>query len=1024
MHRKPQTPQRFPRVGLWVLLVSALLVPGELFGSANLLNTPGLPNYDSRSGSSVPPSSQALSIVASLGAKASWNAFGTPSSLIKYGGYLATGQNGDPVTAAKNWIRANKALFRLSDAGVDSLELLNDSTMAGYGGHAVIFRQTFGGLPATQDGMITVGIVNGKIGYVSSSAVGDQVAPGAANISVVDAWVNAALNVGRIVSPADVLKAHVDPKNGWTMLNVNGFTQPQYSRLVAFPTVTNGVRPAYEINVIDLKGGELTGYTLFVDAQTGEVLFRRNAVQQAVEQDVQTFQGSYTYNPGPPPTGVCGSHPFVVGAGEGSIDVTAAATLATNDIVLKLLLNGVTVASSDTATSPEAIHYSPGGGVVAGNYTVQVCPFLGDGVIPTVHTAPFTYAGTFSVHPVGTSTFPYPPVWTWFLANPPLDYSSTDTRKDGCWETTVDGAPVADCDTPPGALINLAARSPWEHDIQLNRPTFTTLGNAANTAEAWLAADSPFGSLGPGPFASRPVSNERIYDFPWTNQWYTSNCSPTVFASPTRNDIDASTAHLFSVHNRMHDWSYFLGFTERNSNLQENNFGLTAPGPFPAGRENDREIGSAQAGGISGAPPSFLGRDNANQLTLQDGIPGLTNQYLFQSIGAGLYVPCVDGTYDMSIVGHEYTHAISNRMVAGPDSGLLSEQGSAMGESWSDQVAVEFLMEHNLLPTSDENPWAMGPYATGNKQTGIRNYSLDANPLTYGEYGYDMPGPEVHSDGEIWNGAGYDLRQALVAKYNGTFPASNVQRQLDCAKNIYPVTQCPGNRRWIQIVFDAFLMMPSDVSMLGARNAYLAADMMRTAQGGWTSNQKELWRAFANRGMGEHAATNSGDDTEPVPNYESPMENEVNFQFVVVDKDTSAPVKAKIYVGNFEARSTPIADTDPGTPLSDQAKFLAGKTFPFLVVAPGYGHVRFPRFVWSGFVGQTVVLTTGCPRTGRRRPTGRRPQERASTSTSSSTTPRRPTGPCSIARPASTALKSPSSSRAAPRRSPRSTSPP
>ena len=35
---------------------------------------------------------------------------------------------------------------------------------------------------------------------------------------------------------------------------------------------------------------------------------------------------------------------------------------------------------------------------------------------------------------------------------------------------------------------------------------------------------------------------------------------------------------------------------------------------------------------------------------------------------------------------------------------------------------------------------------------------------------------------------------------------------------------------------------------------------------------------------------------------------------------------------------------------------------PFLVVADGYGHVRFPRFVWSGFVNQTVVLTTKMPK--------------------------------------------------------------
>ncbi|MEJ7743085.1 MAG: hypothetical protein WKF73_11330 [Nocardioidaceae bacterium] len=33
------------------------------------------------------------------------------------------------------------------------------------------------------------------------------------------------------------------------------------------------------------------------------------------------------------------------------------------------------MATSDTATSPEAITYSPAGGVPAGDYTVEVCEF-------------------------------------------------------------------------------------------------------------------------------------------------------------------------------------------------------------------------------------------------------------------------------------------------------------------------------------------------------------------------------------------------------------------------------------------------------------------------------------------------------------------------------------------------------------------------------------------------------------------------------------------------------------------------
>ena len=120
------------------------------------------------------------------------------------------------------------------------------------------------------------------------------------------------------------------------------------------------------------------------------------------------------------------------------------------------------------------------------------------------------------------------------------------------------------------------------------------------------------------------------------------------------------------------------------------------------GRDGDPEIGNVQAGALTGGAPSYLGRDNANQITLNDGVPGITNQYLFQPIAGAFYGPCVDGDFDTSVFGHEYTHAISNRMVGGPDDGLTGFQGGAMGESWSDLVALEYLHAHGYVPLDGE----------------------------------------------------------------------------------------------------------------------------------------------------------------------------------------------------------------------------------------------------------------------------------------------------------------------------------
>ena len=93
----------------------------------------GLADLDARTGK-VDPTAAQKQLVSSLGATATWNRFGTPQSLIRYGGYLATGLGSDPVAAAKTSSANNKALFRLSDQGVANLQLANDSPMAGSAG--------------------------------------------------------------------------------------------------------------------------------------------------------------------------------------------------------------------------------------------------------------------------------------------------------------------------------------------------------------------------------------------------------------------------------------------------------------------------------------------------------------------------------------------------------------------------------------------------------------------------------------------------------------------------------------------------------------------------------------------------------------------------------------------------------------------------------------------------------------------------------------------------------------------------
>ncbi len=972
-----------------VVLLTLSLFPGTrtVLAQLNIWDTAqGLPDLDNRVGSVAPTGAQ-VAKVEGLGARAQWNRFGTVHTMLKDGGFLATGFTGEPVAAAREWVRANKELFRLSDQGVTDLELLSDGTMPYSNAHAVLFRQRFGGLAATQDGLINVAIVDGNIYHVWSSSAGDQAAPGAAALTPLQGWLAAAANVNRTVPPSAIANVALDEKNkDWTLIKVAGYPQDQRVRLIGLPTPNSGVRPAYEANVVYVAGHISDAYTVFVDAQTGGILYRINRTNWLNPKEARgnrksdpnapettVFQGTYV-----PQAFPCGSarHHFTVAAGKTRIVVQVSAGIPVNDISVSLLFgsdpNPVLLATEDTGTSSEALNYAPANGVPAGEYQVQVCQTPNTMGVP--QTAPFNYAGTFTTDDSVTPTagLPYPPKWKYFRANPPLDYTTNDTRIVGCWEVSPLGMPVPGCQNEEK---NIASRAPWDYIFKSGTFTGTLRGNNAQTAESWGSPLTPS-----TPYA--PTSAAREYIFPWKNEWKTrttlgattKGCDPTILvhsnpnsnlnpAGNTDSDIDAAITQLFVTHNRFHDFSYFLGFTEQNSNLQLDNFGNTA-----TSRENDPELGNVQAGAVSGGSNGmYLGRDNANQIALQDGVPGITNQYLFQPIAAALYSPCVDGDMDVGIVGHEYTHAISNRMIGGPDVGISGAQGGAMGESWSDLDAAEYLFENSFVPTADEDPTAVGIYATQNKKLAIRNYSLANNPLNYSNIGYDTPGAEVHADGEIWNGTNWEIRQNLVDKYNAQFPSTDMARQKACAEGKFAPEACAGNRRWLQLMYDAFLLQPGATSMLDARDAFLAADMARF--GG--ANQVEIWRAFAHRGMGVDAYTNGTGDTAPIANFQSAVENNaatITFQAVAQDESNAPITNARIIVGRFQARSRQIADTDPVTVvdttnattrrmtlnLSDTAKFTPG-SYELIVQAPGYGVQRFNRTFTANQTATMVV---------------------------------------------------------------------
>jgi extracellular elastinolytic metalloproteinase len=90
--------------------------------------------------------------------------------------------------------------------------------------------------------------------------------------------------------------------------------------------------------------------------------------------------------------------------------------------------------------------------------------------------------------------------------------------------------------------------------------------------------------------------------------------------------------------------------------------------------------------------------------------------------------------------------------------------------------------------------------------------------------------------------------------------------------------------------------------------------------------------------------------------------------FQATSSETGNPaVKARIYVGHYEARVSPIADTDPATNapstarannLDEKATFAPG-TYEFIATAPGYGAVRYQDEQDADPVNATDCNTAG-----------------------------------------------------------------
>ncbi|HUR54512.1 MAG TPA: M36 family metallopeptidase, partial [Gemmataceae bacterium] len=351
-----------------------------------------------------------------------------------------------------------------------------------------------------------------------------------------------------------------------------------------------------------------------------------------------------------------------------------------------------------------------------------------------------------------------------------------------------------------------------------------TRGNNVSAQED--ADDNNSGGARPG------GGPDRIFDFP-----FNTSLSPSGY-------VPAATTNLFYFNNVMHDVTHRYGFDAVSGNFQTNNYG-------GGGLGNDAVQADSQDGS---------GTNNANFGTPPDGSAPRMQMYVWTAA-----TPDRDSDFDNGIIAHEYGHGISNRLTGGPanSNALNALQSGGMGEGWSDFFAMMLTQRPTDLPG---DRYGMGTYVLNQPPTGngIRSfpYSFDMgiNPMTFANYGTGAgQSTQVHFAGARWCSALWDMNWLLIGK-NGYDPDLTT----GYAAGGGPASA--GNKLMMRLVLDAMKIQAVNPSFTQARDAILASDVALT--GG--VNQREIWTAFARRGLGFSATTAGSNDSNITEAFDMP----------------------------------------------------------------------------------------------------------------------------------------------------------
>jgi extracellular elastinolytic metalloproteinase len=299
----------------------------------------------------------------------------------------------------------------------------------------------------------------------------------------------------------------------------------------------------------------------------------------------------------------------------------------------------------------------------------------------------------------------------------------------------------------------------------------------------------------------------------------------TVLFDPTQADgDDQKVLNIFFFNCFMHDFFYLLGFRSQDGSFER----------AASGIGGDPVDARAHSGAVWGT---------ANFVTPADGLSPTMNMGLVTTTGRHT-------AFDASVVFHEYTHGVTNRLVGGPSNthALDAPQSKGMGEGWGDYIACTITGRPVVAA------WVV------NIPNGIRAFRYDdsfpAATDNFGSLGsgrYTASAP--HNIGEIWCATLMQMNRNLRA-LSGPLSGAGLS----------------GDKLGLQLVVDALKLAPANPSFLDMRDAILAALAAKQAAGQLGATPPEsvrgvVLKAFEKYGMGLQARSNGALLTGIVPDF-------------------------------------------------------------------------------------------------------------------------------------------------------------